>query len=126
MPSPTPAQPAASVELLPDLHTVDDDTFDKISRAELAAIEDALADIDPDDVEVSSSDGILRLELRDGIRIIINTHRAARQIWMAAVSSAWHFDRDVDGKWRAKRTDEELRQTLAKVVQQRLSLTLPL
>lgn len=111
---------------LSDLHHVDDATFDKVSRTELTEIEDALAAVDPDDVEVSTSDGILRLELRDGTRVVINTHRAARQIWMAAVSTAWHFDRDPDGKWRARRTGEELRQTLVQLVQQRLSLALPL
>lgn len=117
--------PPVSSELI-DLHAVDDATFDTISRQELREIEDALIDIDPDDVEVSTSDGILRLELRDGIRIVINTHRAARQIWMAAVSSAWHFDREADGRWRAKRTGEELRQTLVRVVNERLALALPL
>jgi CyaY protein len=118
MTSPAPAE-------LSDLHAVDDATFDKISRGELLEIEDALAAVDPDDVEVSTSDGILRLELRDGTRVVINTHRAARQIWMAAVSTAWHFDRDPDGKWRARRTGEELRQALAQLVEKRLSLPLP-
>jgi CyaY protein len=109
-----------------DMHDVDDARFDTISRAELRQIEDALAEVDPDDVEVSSSDGILRLDLRDGTRIVINTHRAARQIWMAAVSSAWHFDRDRDGRWRAKKTGDELRQTVSRVVQERIKFTLPL
>lgn len=116
--------PPASADL-PDLHAVDDATFDKVSRGELREIEDALAEVDPDDVEVSTSDGILRLDLRDGTRVVINTHRAARQIWMAAVSTAWHFDRDPDGRWRARRTGEELRQTLAQLVEKRLSLPLP-
>lgn len=110
---------------LGDLHSVDDATFDKVSRGELLEIEDALSEVDPDDVEVSTSDGILRLELRDGTRVVINTHRAARQIWMAAVSTAWHFDRDPDGKWRARRTGEELRQTLAQLVEKRLAVPLP-
>lgn len=127
--TPTAATPGSSAPVpseLIDLHAVDDATFDEISREELREIEDALVDIDPDDVEISTSDGILRLELRDGIRIVINTHRAARQIWMAAVSSAWHFDREADGRWRAKRTGEELRQTLVRVVHERLALALPL
>ncbi len=70
----------------------DEATFDKIGRAELAYLEEQLADVDPDDIEISSSDGMLTLALRDGVRVVINTHRAARQIWMAAVASAWHFD----------------------------------
>ena len=68
---------------------MDEATFDKSAREELRAIEDAFADIDPDDVEITTSDGVLRLDLRDGTKIVINSHRAARQIWMAAVATAW-------------------------------------
>lgn len=87
--------------------------FDKLAREELARIEDALSAVDPDDVEIGSSDGILRLGARDGTKIVINSHRAARQIWVAAVSTAWHFDRQDDGTWVAHRTNEDLRRVLA-------------
>lgn len=103
---------------------MEDAIFDNIARTELQAIEDGLSDIDPDDVEVSVSDGVLRLDLRDKTRIVINAHRAAKQIWMAAVSTAWHFDPSADGRWRAGRTNEELRHTLAKVVHDRIGVTL--
>jgi CyaY protein len=105
---------------------MDEHSFDAVSRGELRHLEDALAAIDPDDVEVSSSDGILRLDLRDGTKIVINTHRAARQIWMAAVSTAWHFDPAPDGLWRASRTGDELRATVARVVHERIGLALTL
>ncbi len=103
-----------------------EDDFDHAAREELAALEDAFSDVDPDDVEVSTSDGVLRLDLRDGTRIVINSHRAARQIWMAAVASAWHFDPTSDGGWRASRTGDELRPTLAKLVRERIGVALPL
>ncbi|HWO19983.1 MAG TPA: iron donor protein CyaY [Kofleriaceae bacterium] len=106
---------------------MDDAEFDHAAREELRHIEDAFADVDPDLVDVSSSDGVLRLELRDGTRIVINSHRAARQIWMAAVASAWHFDPGVAaGAWRAPRTGEELRPTLAKLVRERIGLEVAL
>ena len=104
---------------------MDDASFDQAARDELAAIEDALADVDPDAIDVSSSDGVLKLELRDGTRVVINAHRAARQIWMAAISSAWHFD-PIDGGWRAARTGELLRPTLARLVADRIGLALAL
>src|SRR5579859_1908474 len=100
-----------------------EDEFDSVARGELRAIEDAFADVDPDDVEVSTSDGVLRLDLRDGTRIVINSHRAARQIWMAAISTAWHFDPSDNGVWRAARTGEELRPTLARLLHERIGLT---
>jgi CyaY protein len=108
---------------------VDDKTFDALARDELRAIEDRLADVDPDDVEVSTSDGILRLDLRDGTRVVINSHRAARQIWMAAVSTAWHFDPpavEAAAGWRASRTGDELRATIARVVADRIGLRVEL
>ena len=105
---------------------MDDKTFDQIARDELRAIEDGLADIDPDDIEIGTSDGILRLDLRDGTKIVINSHRAARQIWMAAVASAWHFDPAADGAWRAAKSGDELRSTVARIVQERIGLTLSL
>jgi CyaY protein len=89
-------------------------------------IEDAFADVDPDDVEVSTSDGVLNLVLRDGTKIVINSHRAAKQIWMAAIASAWHFDPIDGGVWRAPKTGEELRPTLVRLVKERIGVSLPL
>src|SRR5688572_33290509 len=101
---------------------MDDAEFDDVAREELRHLEDAFADIDPDDVEVSTSDGVLRLDLRDGTKIVINSHRAARQIWMAAVASAWHFDPEASGSWRASKSGEELRPTLARLLRERIGL----
>src|SRR5262245_44578219 len=103
---------------------MDDATFDHVARAELRAIEDAFCDIDPDDVDVSSSDGVLRLDLRDGTKIVINSHRAARQIWMAAVASAWHFDPTADGTWIAAKSGDELRATLTRLLRDHIGLEL--
>ena len=114
---------------------MDEETFDQAARDELRAIEDAFADVDPDEVEVSTSDGVLRLDLRDGTKIVINSHRAARQIWMAAIASAWHFDpgqewkgsdslRPLGKAWVTPKTGEELRSTLCKIVRERIGLDL--
>ena len=106
---------------------MDETTFDTIGRAELSHIEEVLDEVDPDDIDVSSSDGVLRLTLRDGVQVVINTHRAARQIWMAAVASAWHFNPPAEpgGPWRTAEGDE-LRATLGSVVKQRIGLEIPL
>jgi CyaY protein len=105
---------------------MDEADFERLASDELHKLEDSLADIDPDDVEVNSSDGVLRLDLRDGTRIVINSHRAARQIWMAAIASAWHFDPAGEGIWRASKTGEELRPTLSRLVRERIGLELSL
>lgn len=104
---------------------MDEATFDRSAHEELQAIEDAFADVDPDQVEVEVSDGVLRLDLRDGTKIVINSHRAARQIWMAAISTAWHFDPTTSG-WVATKTGEELRTTLKGLLRDRIGIALTL
>jgi CyaY protein len=104
---------------------MDEESFDKAARDELRYIEDAFAEVDPDQVEVSTSDGVVRLDLRGGTRIVINSHRAARQIWMAAsiTSSAWHFDPPDGGTaWRAAKSGEELRATIVRLVREHVGL----
>jgi len=100
--------------------------FDEQAHDELRHIEDAFADVDPDAVEVTTSDGVLRLDLRDGTKIVINSHRAARQIWLAAVASAWHFDPTADGSWRSPKSGDELRATLTRLVREHAGLDLAL
>src|SRR3954464_9319865 len=102
---------------------MDDAVHAKASRGVARARQDAFEDVDPDDVEVSTSDGVLRLDLRDGTKIVINSHRAARQIWMAAISSAWHFD-PTGTTWVTPKTGEELHATLCKLVRDRIGLDL--
>ena len=100
--------------------------FDQVAREELAYIEERLDEVDPDEVEVSSSEGVLTFELRDGVKVVVNSHRAARQIWMAAVASAWHFDYDdSDGRWRT-RSGDELRATLTGLIEERIGLAVEL
>lgn len=105
---------------------MDEAEFERVAHEEMVALEDAFADIDPDDVEVSVADGVLRLDLRDGTRIVINSHRAARQIWMAAVSTAWHFDPIGGGVWRTPKSGEDLRPTLDRLLRERVGVALPL
>jgi len=105
---------------------MDDATFDKLARDELHGIEDRLSDVDPDDVEITTSDGILRLDLRDGTKIVINSHRAARQIWMAAVATAWHFDPQPDGRWTAAKTGDDLRTTVQRLLHEHVALDVAL
>lgn len=108
---------------------MDEATFDRVGRDELAYLEEQLGELDPDEVEVSSSDGVLTLTLRDGVRVVINTHRAARQIWMAAVASAWHFDPPAAGDpergWRTA-DGQELRTTVRSVIRERIGVEVDL
>lgn len=106
----------------------DDQAFDQIAEAQLRRLERALAAFDPDEVEADIGGDVLTLVLGDGTKIIINRHRAARQIWMAALRQAWHFDlQPADGAWWTAGAKEELVATLERVLTEKLGreVTLP-
>jgi CyaY protein len=93
--------------------------FERAADAALHALEGALEDMDG--LEVSLEMGILTLEFSDGTKYVVNSHRAARQIWMAAERSAWHFDyRTEERRWIAAKNGDELWATLAGVTSRKL------
>lgn len=91
-----------------------------LAQAELKSL---LATLDQigDELEAELSSDILTIEHGRGAPFVINSHSAARQIWMAADRRAWHFDYDRDSrKWIASKSGEELWQTLENVLSTRL------
>lgn len=93
--------------------------FERAADAALQAIDRALGDLDG--MEVSLQLGVLTIEFADGVKYVVNSHRAARQIWMAAEHSAWHFDYHRDGaRWIASKNGDELRSALEGVLSRKL------
>ena len=93
---------------------VEDAAFDKLADGELRRLERALSKFDPDEVEAYLGGDVLNITLGNDAKIVINRHRAARQIWMAALCRAWHFTpAEENGVWTWRTQKEELRQTLA-------------
>jgi CyaY protein len=99
---------------------MDEATFDRLASGELAALEKALRDLEGVDGDLA--DGILRLELDDeGPDIVVNSHAAARQIWVAANLAAAHFSYDErTGRWFDTRSGADLRAHLAAQLAARL------
>lgn len=98
---------------------VDEPTFERLADEKLRALEGRLSDVDGLEADLQS--GILTLEFEDGTKYIVNSHRAARQIWMAAERSAWHFDVDPAAQtWRSTKTGETLDDALGEVVARKL------
>lgn len=98
-----------------------EDHFDRIADAELRHLEKTLGDFDPDEVDVELSQGVLTLTLGDGQRIVVNSHHAAGEIWMAAFRQAWHFaPKESAGKVEWRTAKDELRATLARLLSEHL------
>ena len=95
--------------------------YDALALPELSALVHALDELELSGVECELSSDILTLELAGGARYVVNSHRAARQIWMAAERNAWHFDWDpARAAWIAKKTGDELWGTLSRVLSSKL------
>ena len=100
---------------------MDEKTFDRIADDELHLLDKQLGDFDPDEVEAEMSAGVLTLTLGAGDKIIINSHRAAGEIWMAAFRHAWHFaPKDEAGTWKWRTATDELHAALGRVLSQKL------
>jgi len=98
---------------------MDDKQFERLASDELERIEEALSALDGVDVDLA--DGILTLELDEGPKVVVNSHSAARQIWVAANLAAGHFSPDEKtGRWFDSRTGEDLWDRLGAIVTERL------
>lgn len=99
--------------------------FEHVADQALHALEKALGEVDP--IEIDLSMGVLTLEFPDGTKYVINSHRAARQIWMAAERNAWHFDfQKQNSRWTSAKDGAELWSTVEGVLSRKLGRPLTL
>src|SRR5262245_23741488 len=104
---------------------IDEARFDEVADRVLRALESELNEVEGLEADLES--GILTIEFPDGVRFVVNSHRATRQIWMAAGAEAWHFDVDgATGVWTAKKTGDELWSCIERQVGQKLGRPLEL
>ncbi len=106
---------------------ISEQDYEARALPELRALVNALDELELAGLDCELSSDILTIELTTGNRYVVNSHRAARQIWMAADSSAWHFDWDADrSAWVARKTGDELWGTLSRVLSTKLGVPVTL
>lgn len=94
---------------------MNDTEFEALADAALDAVDAALeasgldADID------RKEGGVLEVEFAGGAKLIVNRHRPAREIWVAAPSGGFHFRWD-GAAWRDSRDGSELFAALSRLV----------
>lgn len=100
---------------------MDRKTFFSESSKALRHIDEVLGGLEHEDLDVELAGDVLTLAFTTGEKFIINAHSAAEQIWMAAGTTAWHFDFVGErGQWIAQKTGDELMTTVARVVGDKL------
>jgi CyaY protein len=73
----------------------------------------AAADVD---LELSRQGNVIDVEFEDGSKMIINSHEAAGEIWVAARAGGYHFKPTPTGAWIDGRSGRELRTMLAELL----------
>jgi CyaY protein len=107
---------------------VTESDYEALAYPELGRLVRALDSLESDAFEAELAGDILTIEFRDGNRFVVNSHRAARQIWMAANRSAWHFDWLPERcLWIAQKSGDELWATVERMLGATLkrSISLP-
>lgn len=100
---------------------MDRKTFVTEADRTLADLERRIADLELEQLEPDLAGDVLTLEFSDGTKFVINAHSAARQIWMAAGTTAWHFDFDPDRRaWIAAKNGDELYAAVRRVISDKL------
>jgi CyaY protein len=87
----------------------------------LARIAGWLESFDPDEADYSTGDGVVTIEFSDGARFIVSRQSATAQIWLAAGSHGWHYDRDAASDlWVDDKDGHDLYDRLAEVLAEKL------
>ena len=87
----------------------------------LECVAEWLEDFDPDEVDFTSADGVVKIEFPDGVTSVLNRQAAADQMWFAAGASAWHYDWDDAGEcWRCDKDGHELMERIGRTVSEKI------
>ena len=93
---------------------MNDTNFEKLADLTLARVDSALEESGLDADVLLKEGGILEIEFADGSKLIVNRHRAAREIWVAAPAGGFHFRWDGTA-WRDSRDGGELFEALSRL-----------
>ena len=93
---------------------MNDIDFEKLADQALARVEAALEESGLEADFQLKEGGVLEIEFEDGSKLIVNRHRPAREIWVAARSGGFHFRWD-GAAWRDSRDGAELFAALSRL-----------
>ena len=90
-----------------------------MADAALDRLSNWLEGFDPDEVDYSTADGVVKVEFPDGTTYVLNRQAGASQMWFAAGVRAWHYDWNGTA-WVDDRDGHELFGNVARAVSEKL------
>lgn len=73
------------------MHGMERPRFLALADDVIGRVENWLMDFDPDEVDFTSADGVIKIQFPDGRTYVLNRQTAADQMWYAAGVRAWHY-----------------------------------
>jgi iron-sulfur cluster assembly protein CyaY len=87
----------------------------------LSRVERWLEVFDPDEVDYSTTDGMVSIEFPDRQRYVLNRQSGNHQMWFAAGVSAWHYTWDAGrAAWLDDKDGHDLYDRVAQAVSEKL------
>jgi CyaY protein len=106
---------------------VDEHAYERLAGTTFKRVLDLFEDIDADEADVDSGGDVVRIELKNGRRVVLNTQRPVRQIWLAGGQAAWHFSYDAASeRWLDDKGRGELFEILRGILLDLAGLRLPI
>ena len=80
-----------------------------------------LEGFDPDEVDYSTTDGMVSIEFPDHARYVLNRQSGNHQMWFAAGVRAWHYTWDpAAAAWKDDRDGHDLYERVTDTVSEKL------
>lgn len=76
----------------------------------------ALADQTDIDIDIDRQGNVLKVVFDSGTTLVINSHEAAQEIWVAARTGGFHYRLQDDQRWIDGRSGDELFAALSRLV----------
>src|ERR1700677_4484886 len=73
---------------------MDDNEFRERSDVALSKVATWLEDLDPDEVDYTTADGVVTIEFAGGAKFILSRQSQMKQMWLAAGSHGFHYSWD--------------------------------
>lgn len=104
---------------------MDERSYEHLAADTFKRVFDLFEDVDPDDADVESAGDVIRIDLRGGSRIVLNTQRPVRQLWLAGGQNAWHFSYDAESQhWLDDKGRGELFAVLRQLAKDAVGISL--
>src|SRR5260370_27753303 len=93
---------------------MDDNEFRERSDGALTTVAKWLEDLDPDEVDYTTADGVVTIEFASGAKFILSRQSQMKQMWLAAGSHRFHYSWDAGRNlWLHGKDSHELFPPLA-------------